>query len=174
MGIIKDPKNTHLQMFERVPQANIRKHSFGISFSEASLLPSPRQSLLQLKESSSFSRSRTTLKTSLLKRDTKASETASAESGQSRVSLHTGEATWPMLFVTSQRRLLTSHAKTRTRNTSAHTTPRPSQASSSSETVLQVEQLVPRHCASSTHLILQELVSPLMLDLARRENSPVL
>jgi hypothetical protein len=136
--------------------------------------PSQRQSLLQLKELSSSSRSRITSRTSLPKRDTKALATVSQEYGQSKASPHTGEEIWPTSSATSQLRPSISLARTHTRNIFARTTPRLSQACSSLETVHLVEPLVPRHCVSYTHSISQEHVSLLTSDLVRRENSPAL
>merc|ERR1712167_308861 len=95
---------------------------------------------------------------------TRVSVIASPESCLNKVLWLSGEVTWPMLFVTSQPRPSTLHARILTRSGSAHSTQRLNQSSSSLVIWPQVVPLVPHHSASSILLILQEPDLLLMLD----------
>merc|ERR1712228_166654 len=151
--------------------ASTRRTSPLISSSEVSQPPCQRLLSLQLKESSSSFRSRTTSRTFQPTRGTTVSLTASGESTPSREPPPSGEATSPTSFVTSRPRLSISPARTSTRRYLTHTTPRRSQASSSSVIAPPVVLLVRLLSASCTLLTFREPVWPLMSDLERQESS---
>ena len=151
--------------------ASTRETLLSISSSVVSQPRSLRLSLLQSRESSSFFRSRTTLRTFQPIKDTVESATASEELQQSKVSQPSGEVMQPTSSVTSQPRHSTSLARISTRRYLTLTTRRRIQSSSSLETVPPVELLVPRHSASYTLSISQEPVLPPMLDPVEQESS---
>merc|ERR1712151_430700 len=172
MGIQLKILKTHTyRCSKRVKVASSRETLFSISSSVVSQPQSLRPSSLQSRESSSSFRSRTTLRTSQPIKDTMESVTASEELHQSKVSQPSGEVMPPTSSVTSQPRHSTSLARISTRRYLTLTTRRRSQSSSSLETVPPVEQLVPRHSASCTLSISQELVLPPMLDPVKQESS---
>merc|ERR1712147_125890 len=153
-----------------------RSHSLSTSLPVVSPPQSPRLSSPQLRESSSSFRSNMPTQISPRNSNTLVLVTASQESSLNKVCSLSGEVTWPTLSVISQPRLLTAPARIPTRNTSAHTTQRLSQLSSSLVTWPPVVLLVLLPSASCTHSISQEPDLLLMSDQAQteRESSTVL
>merc|ERR1712060_578432 len=161
MGILK----THTyRCSKKVKAASTRETLLLTSYSEVSQQPFLRRLSLQLKESSFFFRSRKTSRTFQLTKGTMELAIASEELPPNKEALPSGEVTWLMSSVTSPPRLLTSRARTSIRRYLTHTTPRRSQSSSSSETVLLVVLPVLLPSASCTRSISPEPVSPLMSD----------
>jgi len=152
-----------------------RSHSPSTSLPEVFPPPSPRLSSPPLRELSSSFRSNMPTQISPRNNNTPVLVTASQESSPSRVCSLSGEVTWPTSSVISQPRPSTSPARIPTRSTSAHTTPRLSQSSSSWVTWPPVVLPVLPPSASSTHSISQEPdLLPMSVQLMERENSTVL
>merc|ERR1712070_425980 len=150
-------------------QRRRRSHSSSTSLPEVCPLPSPRPSWPLSRESSSSSRCSMPTQTSPRSNNTAVSAIASPESCRSKVHSPSGEVTWLTSSVTSQLRPSTSPARIPTRPTFAHSTPRPSQSSSSSVTWPPVVLLVPLPSASCTHWISPVQDSLLMSDPAQKE-----
>merc|ERR1712151_837865 len=174
MGIQLKILKTHTyRCCKEAKAASSRETLLSISSSAVSPPLSPRLLSLQSRESSSSFRSRTTLRTFQPIKDIMESVTASEELQQNKASQPSGEVILPTSSVTSQLRRSTLLARISTNRYLTLTTRRRSVSSSSLETVPPVEQLVPRHSASCTLSISQELVLPPMLDPVELESSQV-